>query len=419
MALNIFKWILGKSETETDQTGTKVSLSDFMDEELGSAIVGIELYIQRMAFWTAVRKIAAAVSAVEWQTVRRGKKVESEEYWSWNYSPNPNQTREEFFMDLIGTLYSKQEALIVQTKKGYRYVADGFSKTERLDGDIYTDITAHNDSIPGEFRSSDVLHFAIEGEKIRAILLMIAANEGKLIKSAQLNYLKSQGTRGILHIDDTAEADPSFEETYEDLVQEKFKNYVSNPNAVLPMYKGYDFQQTETKGGSTKSELAGTRDIRNMLDDIVEFTAQTFGIPVSILTGKNVSTADFQTFITQIVQPLVMNIANEINRKLYGQQLVKKGTYIVPDMSGIKYVDAFDVAAPIDKLISSGAFCVNDIRSRLGMDIIDEEWAYQHWMTKNYAPTDELLEGVDDTNDAPVQPDENKEDEDENGNENE
>ena len=117
----------------------------------------------------------------------------------------------------------------------------------------------------------------------------------------------------------------------------------------------------------------------------------------------------------QTVQPLVMMIADEINRKLYGQQLVlASGSYIVPNLAKVKYIDVFDVANPIDKLIGSGAFCVNDVRIRLGMDIIDEEWAWQHWMTKNYSPTEELLEGVDD-NDAPVQPDENnEEDEDEN-----
>ena len=414
MAFNLFRWIASKNENESEETGMKVSLSDFKDEEIGSALVSVELFMQKLAFGTAIRKIAAAVSAVEWETIRKGKKVQTLEYWSWNYSPNPNQTREEFFTDLINTLYSKQEALVVQTRQGYRYVADGFTKTEYLTGDIYTDITAHNDSIPGVFRADDVLHFGIEGEKIKALLMMISANEGKLIKSAQLNYLKSQGTRGILDIDDFAEAQPDFEETYEELVQEKFKNYVSNANAVLPMYKGYNFRETETKGGSTKSELAGSRDIRNMLDDIVDFTAQAFGMPVSILTGKNITTADFQSFMTQIAQPLIVKIANEINRKLYGQKLVKSGTYITPNMAGIKYIDVFDVATSVDKLISSGALCVNDIRVRLGMDTIDEPWAWQHWMTKNYAPTEELLEGVDDTNDAPVQPDTNKEEEDEN-----
>lgn len=415
MAFNLFKWILGEPNNEAEQVGTKVNLSDFMNDEQGSAIAGIELTIQKMAFWTAIRKISATVSAVEWETVRRNKKVKAREYWSWNFSPNPNQTREEFFTDLIGTLYSKQEALIVETKNGYRYVATGFSKTERLDGDIYTDITAHNDSIPGSFSAKDVFHFAIEGDRIKAILLMIAAGEGQLIKSATSNYLKGQGTRGILHIDETAEADPDFEDTYEDLVQKKFKSYFENANAVLPMYKGFDFQQTETKGGSTKSELAGSRDIRNMYDDIVEFTAQTFGIPVSILTGKGATAADFNIFMTQTVQPLVMMIADEINRKLYGQQLVlASGSYIVPNLAKVKYIDVFDVANPIDKLIGSGAFCVNDVRIRLGMDIIDEEWAWRHWMTKNYSPTEELLEGVND-NDAPVQPDENnEEDEDEN-----
>ena len=88
MAFNLFKWILGEPNNEAEQVGTKVNLSDFMNDEQGSAIAGIELTIQKMAFWTAIRKISAAVSAVEWETVRRNKKVKAREYWSWNFSPN-------------------------------------------------------------------------------------------------------------------------------------------------------------------------------------------------------------------------------------------------------------------------------------------------------------------------------------------
>ena len=393
MAFNILKWILRKDET--DKTGAEVTVGDFLDMDSQSAMVGLELYLSRMAFWSIVRKIGSAVAAVEWQTFRRGKKVKAKEYWSWNHSPNPNQTRDEFFQKLIGQLFSEQEALVVETRDGSRYVADAFSKTEHLSGNIYQDINVNGENVPGVFHSRDVLHLEIGGERIKRILIAIAAAEGKLMKSTVQGYLRTQGTHGILKIDDTAEADPDFDETYGDLVNEKFKKYLTSENAVLPLFNGYEFSEHENAGGSTKANITGTRDIRNMIDDIVELTAQAMGVPVSIATGKNVTDADFKAFMTYTVQPLVKMIQGEINRKIYGSSLVFSGTYIAADFAGVRYTDLFDVAVPIDKLIGSGAFCINDIRTRLGLDVIDEPWAWQHWMTKNYSSVEDLLVGVD------------------------
>ena len=120
MAFNIFRWFLRKDEKETQRTGTEVAVGDFLDGESQTIMVGLEIYLSRMAFWSIVRKIGSAVAATEWQTFRRGKSVKAKEYWSWNYSPNPNQTREEFFQKLVGQLFSEQEALIVETRDGSR-----------------------------------------------------------------------------------------------------------------------------------------------------------------------------------------------------------------------------------------------------------------------------------------------------------
>jgi HK97 family phage portal protein len=404
MAFNFFKWLLKKDEEASEELGTEVAVGDFLDMESETSMIGLEVYLSRMAFWSIVRKIGSAVAAVEWETYRRGKKVKAKEYWAWNHEPNPNQNRDEFFQSLIGALYSNQEALIVETRNGSRYVADGYNVTEKLTGNVYQNISVNGEEVPGVYLARDVLHFTIEGEKIKRVLLAIASAEGRLLKSSAARYLRSQGTRGILKIDDTAEADPDFDETYEDLVTEKFKKYFTSENAVLPLFNGYDFTERESTGGSSKSNIVGTRDIRNMMDDIVELTAQAFGVPVSIVTGKNVTDADFKAFMTYTVQPLVKMIASEINRKVYGRDLVFAGTYVAANLGGVRYNDLFDVANPIDKLIGSGAFCINDIRVRLGLDVIDEPWAWQHWMTKNYATVEDLLEGVAETQAPAAQP---------------
>lgn len=413
MAFNIFKWILKKTGTETDSsgTGTEVSVGDFLDADAESVVVGLEIYLQRMAFWSCVRKIGAAVAAVEWETYRRGKSVKAREYWSWNYSPNPNETREQFFSRLIGQMFLYQEALVIETRGGARYVADAFSVEKKLTGDIYRDISVDGESVPGTFAAGDVLHFTITGDRIRQILIAIAAVEGKLLKTASSSYIRNSGMRGTLRVDDVAEADPDFEEDYEDLINNKFKKYFTAENAVLPLFNGYEFTERNSSGGSTKANLTGTRDIRNLIDDIIELTAQAIGIPASIAAGKNVTEADFKEFMTLSVQPLVRMIAEEMNRKIYGRDLVFAGTYIVPNYAGVRYTDLFDVANPIDKLIGSGAFCINDIRVRLGLDVIDEPWAWQHWMTKNYSSVEDLLDGIDSTSEPAAQPGNNNEEE--------
>lgn len=395
MAFNIFKWLFGKTEEPAPATTDgKARIKSFLDEDLGEYYEGMEVYVQRMIFWAIVRKIGSAVGAAEWKTYRRGKAVQSNEYWAWNYSPNENESRREFMMKLVGQLYQHQEALIVEDRNGDRFVADGFSTTQQLSGDMYSDISARGFSIPGRFKAEDVLHLTIEGDSARAILAGIGAVEGKLMKSAASAYVRQQGRRGILTIEELAEASDNFEEELDDLMNDKFKKYFTAENAVLPLYQGYSYEEKESGGGSTKSTLAGTRDIRNMMDDIIEFTATSMGIPLSVATGKGVTDADFKEFMTTTVKPLTDAIETEINRKIYGKDRVLAGTYVKASLDGVRYTDLFDVAGPIDKLIGSGSFCINDIRVRLGLEVIDEEWAWQHWMTKNYATMGELNENL-------------------------
>lgn len=394
MAFERIKKIFAK--TNTEPTGTRISKRDFLDGPIdGVDVIAVQDYLQQMAFWSIVRKIGSAVAAVEWETYRKHKRVNGKESWAWNFEPNPNQTKVQFFQKLVGQLYATGEALVVEWGgNGYRYIADSFATTQSLGGDKYADVIIHGQQIANKtYQSKDVLHVTLAGDNVNLVLAGIVGAEGVLIKSASNAYIRNQGMHGILHIDDLAEAEQDFEETYADLVNDKMRKYFTAENAVLPLFKGYDFREQESTGGSTKSSLSGTRDIRSLYDDIVEYVAQAMGVPVSIVTGKQLTKEDFDQFITHTVKPIVEMFGEELNRKIYGMDRVQNGAYIAPNYGHIKHSDLFDIADPIDKLIGSGAFSVNDIRKRLGLEPIDEDWANEHWMTKNYAPAGEVLTG--------------------------
>lgn len=394
MAFERIKKFFAKANEEP--TGTRITKRDFLDNPIeGVDAVAVQDYLKTLAFVSIVRKIGSAVAAVEWETYRNHKKVNSKESWAWNYDPNPNQTKVQFFQKLVHQLYANGEALVVEWGNGYRYIADSFATTQKLGGDEYESVVIHGQQTTKTYQAKDVLHVTLEGDAVNLVLAGILGAEGALIKSASSAYIRNQGMHGILHIDDLAEADADFEETYEELVNVKMQKYFKSENAVLPLFKGYEFREQESTGGSTKSSLAGTRDIRSLYDDIKEDVAQAMGVPVSIATGKQLTKEDFDQFITLVVKPIVEMFKEELNRKLYGMSRVQNGAYIAPDYGHIKHTDLFDIADPIDKLIGSGAFSVNDIRKRLGLEPIEKDWANEHWMTKNYAPADEMLSGLD------------------------
>lgn len=385
MAFNLLKWILRKTGSDSETaTGDFLEASTDYDAD---ALAGLASYLQKMAFWSCVRRIGSTVSLVEWDTYRRGRRVQAGEAWAWNYAPNPNETRAEFFRHLVSQLYLAQEAIVVEYAGG-RYVADGFTVERRLTGNIYRDVTSDGQSIPGVFGAAAVLHFTIEGSSIQTSVNAIAATEGDLLKATAKKIVRDAGGHGVLNVHEIAEQDPDFESTYTDLVTDKMKKYFTSDNAVLPVFDGYEFQDTSgTSAGST-------RDVRAMMDDIMELTAEALGVPPSIATGKGVTDQDFTHFMNTTIKPLAGMIVQELNRKLYGQSRVFAGSYIVPNYSNVRYRDLFDIADPIDKLIGSGTFCINEIRARLGEAVIDESWAWQHWMTKNYAPAADQLDGV-------------------------
>ena len=115
-------------------------------------------------------------------------------------------------------------------------------------------------------------------------------------------------------------------------------------------------------------------------------------MPPALLRGDVQDTSKaIDQLLTFCIDPLCDMLQEEINRKRNGYEGFIRGTYLKIDTSTIKHIDLFDVATAIDKLIGSGAFCINDIRKAAGQEPINEDWANQHWMTKNYETVQNAL----------------------------
>lgn len=371
----------------------KVGMDEvMMDSNVQDAIY--EVYLRELAFWTCVNKVAGAIVKCEFQTYRNNKEIRENEYYLWNYEPNPNQNAASMIFKLIGNLYRKNEALIVGVGR-YIYVADDYKKeVYALKEYKFSNVVIDDYTLSETFTMSDVLFFELNSTDMRKLINGMYDAYSKLLTHAQNAYRRSRGRKGILNISAVAEQNEAFDQEFDDLMTKHFKNFFEKENAVLPLFDGYSYTDISQNVKTYSSE--STRDIKALADDIYDFTARAFSFPPSLAKGDVQDTGKaVDELLTFAIDPLVKVLQTEINRKRYGFSGLKSGSYIKINTLAVKHMDIFDIATPIDKLISSGAFTINDILKVLKMPPINEPWADQHFITKNYATIQDLLANLE------------------------
>lgn len=381
MAFNFFRWLSGKTAQEPEP----VTFAEFFD-------LSTDLYIRELAFQSCVNLVGNALSKCEFKTYDGNVEKKGDEYYLWNVEPNQNQNSSAFLHKLVHQLFNDRTALVVQYG-GKLHVADSFTRREyALYDDLFEQVTVGDFTFNQTFRQSDVLFFEVASEDMRRLTNGLYLSYGKLIAYGIQSYQKSRGTKGAMSVNVQMMGNDEFKRRYEAIQNEGFKRFANADNAVLPLYEGMNFTELAHKTYSQDN----TRDIRSMIDDVTDFTARAFGIPPALLDGsvQDVGAATDQ-FLTFCVDPLVDNIQEEIMRKRYGRQALARGDYIRIDTSSIRHIDLLSASANIDKLVSSGVVCINDIRALLGQPLILEPWAYSHFMTKNYATVAELLKALE------------------------
>ena len=351
----------------------------------------MDVYLRELAFWTCVNKIANAISKCEIKTYKNGKEIKEREYYLWNMEPNQNQNATAFFTKLIGQLYRTNEALVVEVNQRL-YVADSYGKEiYALKDYVFTGITIDDYQLSESKRMSEVLFFELNSRDMRFLMNGMYESYTQLLTYAQNAYRKSRGHKGILNIEGIAQEQDNFDETFDELMTKHFKTFFEKDNAVLPLFEGYTYTDISQNAKTYSTE--STRDIKALVDDIFEFTARAFSFPPSLAKGDVQDTSKaVDELLTFVVDPLAKMIQQEINRKRSGYTGWKKGTYIRIDTLAVKHIDIFDIATPVDKLISSGAFTINDILEVIGKPRIEEVWADQHFMTKNYSIVQNILD---------------------------
>ncbi len=345
-----------------------------------------EAFFKELATACAINMVANTIGKCEIRTFVKGKPERGAEYYLWNYEPNPNENSSDFMQHFISNLCYDNEALIVEMN-GYLYVADSFCrKTYAFYEDVFSAITIGDLTLQKSYPSSEVIYMQLNNIDARRRLEGSYTSYGQTVAKAVRSMLRQGSQKGILSIDANTSQQKDFQEKLNELINDRFKPFYKAESAVLPLQNGYTYTDV-TKQGTT----ATPADINERINYEFEMAGRAWRIPKALILG-DVSEVEKITknFLTFAIDPITEKLGEEATRKRYGAKQFCKGNYIDINTNCIQHIDIFEQATNSDKLLSSGLYCIDELRTKLGDTAIGSDWSQKHYITKNYAEAEKM-----------------------------
>jgi HK97 family phage portal protein len=384
--VSAWKWFLSLFNPVTKS----LDISSFIGK------LSTEACFKNLAIQACINLISNILSKAEFQTFESGKEVRGDNWYLFNVEPNPNKSASKFWRDVVSKLVYDNECLVIMQDYAL-YVADSFNlKKYAFKEYVYSDIVIEDFRLNRSFTESEVFHFELHNEQIKEVIDSLYNSYGKLIAAAQKNYKRNNSPRGKLNISTNYSQTERAQKDLDDLFKEKFKKFFEGENgAVLPLPEGLSYEELVSNIGG-KSE--GSKEIRAFINDIFDFVAIGFNIPPQLIKGDLADTKSaMDNLMTFCINPFAELLMDEINRKYYGKKKVLARTYLKANTSMIRAHDLKDIAGALETLLRIGGFSVDDILITLGMEPLGTEWSTARFMTKNYAPIEEMFKEINNT----------------------
>lgn len=363
-------------------------------------ITAQELSYYKYAQSIVAERYGALLSQCDFKTYVNGKVVEKDVWYRLNVEPNPNQSSCEFMKQLANRLVFNGEALIIKTDSGDLFVAKDFQKGEyqlletnfqNVSVDVYDDGSSQSYQLLGTFSGDKAIYIKYQNAKALAFINQLNSLYTNLIEN-----VKSSGANGIkysLEVDATAfnGTNIDYMKEMQKIVNQDFEALCSDKNAIIPLLSGFKLNVLNPSNANSQNATTASNNISNMIDDIKVNVGAIYNIPKTIMLGTY-EKSEFDDMLTFGLDPLCSLIGECVNRKYYGKKQILEKTYCRLDTKKVKHFDILTISDSINKLISSGVYTINEVRTLLDEPLIDPEIGDKHWVTRNYAVIGDYLQ---------------------------
>lgn len=353
------------------------------------------LYLKSLAVDKSAEFLARIVAQSEFRYLKQGKRFDNEWSYLLNVAPNHNESASQFWQKLVYRLILKNEVLVILTDDNQLLIADSYIRQRyACYDDTFESVSVADFTFKRKFKMADVIFLQYNNNRLEEYLSGLFMDYQKLYNRIMEALARNGQIRGVLK----AKANGSFDEervkklqTYADKL---FKSFTNKSVSIAPTMDGIEYEELTNKAANSMMSVDEMKKLKYQFEDDI---SDILGIPTALRHGDMANLENSQKmFFVDCLGPLNKKIADQLNAKIIGRSKFKSGHEW--QVVGIDRRDLFDLATNIDKLISSGSFNVNEIRSELGYDAI--AGGDRYFMTKNYQELNEKGENIVDETDS-------------------
>lgn len=392
--MGIFDWLGGSTSYGNPQVRTSLSKEDLM--ALISE-VDTNIWYKRYAIQLCINKLASALALCQFETYEKGEKKKDFYWWKFNYEPSVNTNMNDFLYQIIYQMvYNDEGALVVQSDDGQFIVAKSYDINKNsMNGNVYYNVEAYGEfKFARAFNEKDVFHLQLPNKRVHELVNGLYSDYGRLIALSTENYIRDRSLKMVLKVgsvynqqimkdEDGNEFDP-----VQEVMTNRLKTLFDDKNAIIPLEDGLDLQVIDKANGSKLTEAS---EINELLSKTIDICADAFGIPRGLLKG-DVADVEAMTdnFITFAVRPIAKELDTEINRKLYGEERVRKGSKLKVVTNTIQTYNIVSIAAALDKLIAGTVMTPDEAREVIGYEPAELDITKSFKETKNYQSVEDI-----------------------------
>lgn len=334
-----------------------------------------KVYLKRMALDTCANFIAKAVSQSEFKTKNKHW------YYKLNIRPNTDDSATQFWEKFIYKLVVDNQALIILSDADDLLIADSWYRNElAVYEDIFSDVVVKDYTFKRTFKMSEVLYLEYNNQRLERFIKGLFEDYGELHSRMIDAAKRNNQIRGTVSIDGSTDLKKM--EDLQKYIDKLFNAFQKKSIALAPLIKGFDYKEYSNTTGSSNITM---EEITKIPSELINAVADALCIPTALLHGNRAELKDNMTaFNRYCLAPLLQKIEDELNAKTIEPQDYSEETKI--EAAGINKPDIFELAEPIDKLVSSSAFNPNEIRKQLGYE--PREGGDEYVRTKNYESAD-------------------------------
>lgn len=358
-------------------------------------------YIPLLCKAHAIDLISRTIAPTELQVYRYDKKKDTVQekkdsvYYRLNIKPNSNENATNFKKKLVAKLLLEGKALVILDKKknqkvDYMYLADQYeTDSSILNEKIFSNISLQDEEgnttmLSKKYKNDngECLYFLYENKKIQDELSDFIKRAGKLIKTIEKSYksaninkwrLKNPGGQPKLKDAETGE-----EIDYKKYIEKITNGLLDDEETVILLSEIFDLILLN------KDKSKDITDYIKQIEETGKNVAMTFNIPVDVFFGTKTEKSNGNNdFITFCCNPIMRTIEETLNSGLIEEKDFLKGEYIAFNKFCMQHLDLASLGKSLDKLTSIG-FSFNQLCRLLNIPEVDEDWANEHHITKNY-----------------------------------